>query len=261
MKRLFIILLLGIALPLWAFDFESQRDEGYTLYFNILDDDEDNVVEVTSPVATGNNRWQGHRAPWGELVIPATVEHDGVTYSVVAIADRAFSGCDEITSVTLPPSVTEIGAFAFYQCKGIQGELTIGEDVVRIGRSAFFGCSGITVLHFDAVKCENMGGTRSTTAFGNCRSLTRITFGSGVTRIPDYAFVGMEELDFEWNLPESLNCWEKEPFSFRRQSGRLFTNGFSKISSPMQENTELITLRKANGFLTGRPFCMLRLTV
>ena len=49
--------------------------------------------------------------------------------------------------------------------------------------------------------------------------------------------------------------------TFHRQSGRLFTNGFSKISSPMQENTELITLQKANGFLTGRPFCMLRLTV
>ena len=47
----------------------------------------------------------------------------------------------------------------------------------------------------------------------------------------------------------------------QRQSGRLFTNGFSKISSPMLENTELITLRKVNGFLTGRPFCMLRLTV
>ena len=62
-------------------------------------------------------------------------------------------------------------------------------------------------------------------------------------------------------LPESLNCWEKEPFSFHRQSGRLFTNGFSKISSPMLENTELITLQKANGFLTGRPYCMLRLTV
>ena len=47
----------------------------------------------------------------------------------------------------------------------------------------------------------------------------------------------------------------------QRQSGRLFTNGFSKISSSMLENTELITLRKVNGFLTGRPFCMLRLTV
>ena len=204
MKRLVLILLLGMALPLWAFDFESQRDEGYTLYFNILDDDEDNVVEVTYPANSGNNRWQGHRTPWGELVIPAEVEHEGVTYTVVAIGDRAFSGCNEITAVTLPATVTEIGAYAFYQCTGIQGELTLGPEIVRVGRSAFYGCSGITVLHFQAVKCESMGGTRSTTAFGGCRSLSRVDFGSSVTRIPDYAFVGMESLNFEWNLPEAL---------------------------------------------------------
>ena len=44
MKRLVLILMLGVALPLFAFDFESQRPEGYTLYFNILHDDEENVV-------------------------------------------------------------------------------------------------------------------------------------------------------------------------------------------------------------------------
>ena len=55
--------------------------------------------------------------------------------------------------------------------------------------------------------------------------------------------------------------WVKEHFSFRRQSGRLFTNGCSKIYSLMRENTGLITLRKANGFLMERQFCMHRLTV
>lgn len=204
MKRLVLILLLGVAFPLWAFDFESQRDEGYTLYFNILADDEDNVVEVTSPMGSGNNRWQGHKMPWGELVIPSTVEHEGVTYTVVAIGGRAFWNCTDITAVTLPSTVTEIGDFAFYQCKGIQGTVTIGEEVSRIGRSAFYGCTGITELNFNAVKCESMGGTRSTIAFGNCRSLRRINFGSKVTRIPDYAFVGMESLRFECVLPEAL---------------------------------------------------------
>ncbi len=204
-KKVAIVLaFLGMALPALAFDFESQRDEGYTLYFNILDDDEDNVVEVTYPATTGNNRWQGHRTPWGELVIPAEVEHEGVTYTVVSIGNRAFSGCNEITAVKLPSTVTEIGAYAFYQCTGIQGEVTLGPEIVRVGRSAFYGCSGITTLNFDAVKCESMGGTRSTTAFGGCRSLSKVVFGSSVTRIPDYAFVGMEGLNFEWNLPEAL---------------------------------------------------------
>ena len=202
-----------MALPLWAFDFESQC-EGYTLYFNILDDEEENVVEVTCPVTSGTNRWQGHNMPWGELVIPAEVEHDGIKYTVVAIGDRAFMGCDEITALSIPATVTEIGSFAFYQCKGIQGEVTIDESIVSIGRSAFYGCSGITELHFNAVKCESMGGTRSTTAFGNCRALTRITFGSAVTRIPDYAFVGMDGLRFEWNLPEALEYIGEYAFAY-----------------------------------------------
>ena len=206
--------MLGIALPLFAFDFESQRPEGYTLYFNILDDDEENVVEVTYPATVGNSRWQGHKAPWGELVIPAEVEHDGVTYTVVSIGPRAFSGCNEISSLNIAPSVTEIGAYAFYQCTGIKGEVTIGEEIVSIGRSAFYGCSGITAVNFNAVKCESMGGTRSSTAFGGCRSLKTINFGPRVTRIPDYAFVGMDGLRFEWNLSESLEYIGEFAFAY-----------------------------------------------
>lgn len=195
---------MGIALSASAFDFESERPEGYTLYFNILNDDEENVVEVTYPATGGNSRWQGHRMPWGELVIPGEVEFDGITYTVVAIGTRAFSGCVEITSLKIAPTVNEIGAYAFYQCTGIEGEVTIGEEIVSIGRSAFYGCSGITSVRFNAVKCESMGGTRSSTAFGGCRRLEKVTFGPQVTRIPDYAFVGMDGLRFEWNLPRSL---------------------------------------------------------
>lgn len=205
---------MGAALPLWAFDFESQRPEGYTLYFSILDDDEENAVEVTYPVTTSTNHWQGHQTPWGELVIPAEVEHEGVTYTVVSIGMRAFAGCKEITSLNIAATVTEIGAYAFYQCTGIQGEVTIGEEIASIGRSAFYGCSGITSLRFNAVKCESMGGTRSTTAFGNCPSLKRIDFGPQVTRIPDYAFVGMDKLQFGLQLPDALEYVGEYAFAY-----------------------------------------------
>ena len=205
---------MGFSLPLLAFDFESQRDEGYTLYFNILDDDEENVVEVTYPATTGTNRWLGHRAPWGELVIPAVVEHDGVSYTVVSIGARAFSGCNEITSLSIAPTVAEIGAYAFYQCTGIKGEVTLGEEIVAVGRSAFYGCGGITSVHFNAVKCESMGGTRSSTAFGGCRSLKSVTIGPQVTRIPDYAFVGMDDIQFDWSQNEVLEYIGEFAFAY-----------------------------------------------
>ncbi len=206
--------MLGMALQSWAFDFECARPEGYTLYFNILDDDEENVVEVTYPANTGASRWQGHKTPWGELVIPAEVEHDGVTYIVVSIGPRAFSGCKEVTSLTIAPTVAEIGAYAFYQCTGIEGEVEVGENIVSIGRSAFYGCSGITSVRFNAVKCESMGGTRSSTAFGGCRSLKSVVFGPQVTRIPDYAFVGMDGLRFEWNLSDALEYIGEFAFAY-----------------------------------------------
>ena len=43
-----------------------------------------------------------------DLVIP-----DGVT----GIGFEAFSGCENLRSVTIPDSVTKIGAYAFNNCK------------------------------------------------------------------------------------------------------------------------------------------------
>jgi hypothetical protein len=45
----------------------------------------------------------------GDLKIPHTVNHDGITYLITAIKNAAFEGCRGLTSVTIPDSVTEIG--------------------------------------------------------------------------------------------------------------------------------------------------------
>jgi len=92
--------------------------------------------------------------------------------------------------------------------------VTIGENIVTIGRSAFYGCGGITTVVFNAVLCESMGGSRSSTVFGNCRALSRVTFGPAVTRIPDYAFVGMDGLNCEWKLPAALEYIGEFAFAY-----------------------------------------------
>ena len=59
------------------------------------------------------------------------------------IANSAFSGCEALTSVTIPSSVTSIGDYAFYECTALES-VTIPEGVTTINRSAFSWCTSLT---------------------------------------------------------------------------------------------------------------------
>ena len=55
----------------------------------------------------------------GDVVIPATVEYEGITYSVTHIAQYAFYFCQSVTSVTLGSNIQSIGDDAFGWCSGL----------------------------------------------------------------------------------------------------------------------------------------------
>lgn len=55
----------------------------------------------------------------GDVVIPATVEYEGITYSVTHIAQYAFYFCQSMTSVTLGSNIQSIGDYAFGWCRGL----------------------------------------------------------------------------------------------------------------------------------------------
>ena len=52
----------------------------------------------------------------GDIVIPQTVEINGSTYIVTNIDDYAFRGCKDVTSISIPNTVTSFGAYAMAGC-------------------------------------------------------------------------------------------------------------------------------------------------
>lgn len=106
-----------------AFDFQSEN----LLY---------TIINANPPQVSLDGHVNGQDAQ-GELVIPETVEHDGVTYTVTEIGNNAFFACIHLTGdLVIPQTVTRIGSRAFQAC-GCDGNLTIPNSVTEIGRYAF----------------------------------------------------------------------------------------------------------------------------
>ena len=68
----------------------------------------------------------------GDITIPESVEHEGITYSVTKIGQMAFEDCSSLTSATISSSVTSIEAWAFYGCTSL-ASITIPNSVTSIG--------------------------------------------------------------------------------------------------------------------------------
>ncbi len=96
-----LLLLLTALLPMAASAYDAQIDG---IYYNFISESE---AEVTSDYLG---------AYFGDVTIPASVTYDGKTYNVTSIGSYAFNGCDGLTSVTIPESVTGIRYMAFYNC-------------------------------------------------------------------------------------------------------------------------------------------------
>ena len=97
------------------------------------------------------------------------------------IADYAFEYCKSLESVTIPDSVTSIGAGAFEYCKSLSS-VTIGNGVTSIGKGAFYDCTSL----------ESVTIPDSVTIIGGyafyCTSLTSVTIPDSVTIIDERAF-------------------------------------------------------------------------
>lgn len=66
--------------------------------------------------------------------------------SVSEVANWAFYGCIQLKSITLSERTLRIGESAFAVCQKL-ASITIPESVEEIGDSAFFGCNGMSAIY------------------------------------------------------------------------------------------------------------------
>lgn len=123
------------------------------------------------------------------------------------IADRAFSWCEYLSSVSLPSSIVSIGSFAFYWCD-LLNKITIPDSVVYIGDDAFNNCSSL-----ENVKIPKGTKTIGNRAFFFCSSLTSVTIPNGTTSIGSEAFKGCTNLE-KITIPSSVTSIGSSAFNF-----------------------------------------------
>lgn len=117
-----------------------------------------------------------------EVIIPATITSEEVTYRVTAIGDMAFSECSTLTSIELPNTLDSIGFSAFYNATALV-KIKIPSSVIKIGWQAFGGCKSLLSINIpDGVT------SISDMTFASCSSLTTIELGSGIQSIAMMAF-------------------------------------------------------------------------
>jgi len=144
--------------------------------------------------------------------------------SVTSIEDGAFSGCDHLTSVIIPSSVTFIGEHAFTVCSLIS--VTIPSSVTSIGNSAFSFCRSLSSVTIPSSVTVIGEGT-----FIECISLTSVTIPSSVTSIGEYAFYYCSSLT-SVTIPASVTSIGRSAFGDCR---RLFSITLSRRTQVGQD--------------------------
>ena len=122
--------------------------------------------------------------------------------AITGIGSYAFYNCSALTKVTIPDTVTTVESYAFNKCSAL-GTVSLPEGLTSIGNYAFRDCSSLatvtlpeslqTIGSYAFRDCTSLGEVRipsrvtnvsSSAPFEGCTSLTKVTFGKGIAKVP-----------------------------------------------------------------------------
>ncbi len=166
--------------------------------------------------------------------------------TITEIGNYRFKRFNNVTSIAIPDSVTSIGNSAFYGCSNL-AQIIIPVNVTSIGNSAFYGCSNLTNITIPD-NITNIG----TSAFSNCSSLESIIIPSGITDIGYNTFYFCSNLT-SITLPASITAIDSSAFLCSYKITNIFYEGtiedwcnISLNDSIFSSNSNHFYLRNSN---------------
>ena len=132
----------------------------------------------------------------GEVVGDPSLTSLTVSEGIVSFGLASYK--DALTEVTLPNSLTELGAGAFNDCDNLV-RVTLGNSLTTIGRQTFCGCISLT-----SITLPSSLTTLGEEAFALCKSLTSITIPGSLTTVEENAFWDCDSLTdvYYYGTPE-----------------------------------------------------------
>lgn len=121
--------------------------------------DEPGQVFVGTPTSAIGRDPAVDASTTGSITLPSQVTApDAYPYTVDAIAPYAFSNCSRFITVTIPSSVTSVGASAFFRCSLLRNVFFEGDAATVVDNGIFATCSNIKLVVF--------GGKKANVSFG-----------------------------------------------------------------------------------------------
>jgi len=145
-------------------------------------------VGVTHKYDSDRLNYDDNKSYSGSVVIPEQVNYNNRTFTVTSVLSYAMGTRDyyhntgsDVTMVTMPNTITEIGDYAFARCRQLS-QCALSPMIKSIGNYAFGGCAISDVVVPDEI---TMIGS---SAFQGCTQLGRVVIGRNVTTIGTQAF-------------------------------------------------------------------------
>ncbi len=123
------------------------------------------------------------------------IKFNGATSNPLYYAGDLYINNELATDINIPESITEIGAYQFYNASCIK-MVSLPSALTSVGQSAFNSCINLRTIEF-----PNKVSTINSNAFTDCSSLRKVTFGENLTSIGGYVLRGCNSLDtVVWNV-------------------------------------------------------------